>query len=85
MASWLFPLGCGLEWDEPVQLFSKLGIALFIDGWEALGLGGCSFLGLRASLLPLRWLLAIYGRPFYLGVPAAAIRRACAIASRRLE
>jgi len=36
------------------QLFSRLGIALLIEGCEALGLGGCAFLGLRASLLPLR-------------------------------
>ena len=42
-----------------VQILGGLAITPLIDGCDALDLGGCAFLGLRISLLPLRWLLAM--------------------------
>jgi len=51
----VFPFqGRGAESGAPVQFLSRLDISLLTETCEALGLGGCTFLGLRASLLPLR-------------------------------
>lgn len=32
----------------------------FVEGFDALGLGGAGFFSLRGSLVPLRWPLAIF-------------------------
>lgn len=61
-------------WEKKFHFCWAFGTTPFCEGFEAFGLGGAGFLGLRTSLLLRRWLLAMIV-PFV--VKASIVPPAC--------